>query len=141
MGSSIAIRFAANVPDRVHRLVLEAPYATLEATVKRWLGRKHVPALLASLALRRAGRLAGCSLDQPSSCELAARVRATVLIVHGREDTLVPLFQAHELAQSFAEATVLEVPGARHTDVFDQSPPEVREAVASFLGEVYNSPA
>jgi pimeloyl-ACP methyl ester carboxylesterase len=141
MGSSIGIRFAANEPDRVHQLVLEAPYASLETTVKRWLGRKHVPAVLARLALRRAGRLAGSRLDHPSSCELAARVRATVLIVHGREDTLVPLDQAHGLARCFAEATVLEVPEARHTDVFDRSTPEVREAVAAFLGAVHPSPA
>lgn len=133
MGAAIALRAAAEEP-RFTALVLEAPYADLVPTVAAWVRRLGLPGVFARPILRRAGRLAGVALDRPRPLELAPLVRVPALIVHGADDPVVPLADARRLADALAgPVDRVEVPGAKHADVFDLGGNELADRIAAFL--------
>lgn len=133
MGAAIALRAAALDP-RITALVLEAPYAELRDSVAIGLRAKHLPGWLAGPLIRRAGRLAGHSLDEPPPVRLAGGVNGPVLVVHGAEDRIAPAAEVRRLASAFPRPPqLIEVPGARHVDVFDTGGPKLAGRIASFL--------
>ena len=137
MGAAIAMRAAADEP-RIAALLLESPYARLETVVAGWLRRVRtpLPSLLAPRIVRRAARLAGVSLSRPRPIELAPRITAPTLIVHGRRDTLVPDGDAHRLASAFPQpATLVEVPGAGHGNVIEMGGPDLLDRIVQFLDQ------
>ena len=116
--------------------MLEAPYHDLEAAIAVMLRRFRLPGprLLARLIARRAEALAGVSLTRPRPLDLAPRVAVPTLIVHGSNDALVALADAQRLADAFpAAAPLIEVAGARHTDILDVGGPELLDRIAAFL--------
>lgn len=136
MGAAIALRVAASDP-RVAALILEAPYADLRESVAVGLRRRRLPGLLARPIVWRAGRLAGIPIARPSPIELAPSIRVPVLLIHGHDDAVVPLAEAHRLAAAFPNSsTYVEVPGARHSDVFDVGGEALREPIRQFLAGV-----
>ncbi len=135
MGSAIALRAAASDP-RVRALVLEAPYPDLTPTVAAWLRRLRLPGVFAGGILRRAGRLAGVSLTRPRPIDLAPRVEVPVLVLHGTNDRISPLADARRLAVAFPRpAPVIDIEGARHSDVFDVGGDVLADRIAAFLDE------
>jgi len=137
MGAAIAARAAAD-DARIAAVVLEAPYIDLGVTLASVLKRKRVPLSrwMARRALRRARVLAGVSLARPRPLDLAARITRPALVVHGTDDTLIPIGDARRLAQAFPRpATFLEVPGAGHGNVVETGGPALLERIATFLDE------
>jgi alpha-beta hydrolase superfamily lysophospholipase len=137
MGAAIAARAAANDP-RIGAVVLEAPYVDLEETLTRVLKRKRIPlpGLLAGLVLKRAGAIAGVSLVRPRPIDLVPTIHAPALVLHGTDDTLIPLEDARLLAGSFPRpARLIEVPGAGHSTVVEVGGPGLLDRVATFLDE------
>ncbi|SIO29061.1 Lysophospholipase, alpha-beta hydrolase superfamily [Singulisphaera sp. GP187] len=137
MGAAIALRAAADEP-RIVALLLESPYARLETVVAGWLQRIRtpLPSLLAPRIVRRASRLAGVSLSRPRPIELAPRITAPTLIVHGRRDTLVPDGDAHRLASVFPQpATLIEIQGAGHGNVIEMGGPDLLDRIVAFLDQ------
>lgn len=135
MGSAVAVKAAAEDP-RVAALVLESPYTSLETALRSWLARSRLPGLLAGPILRRAGRIARLPgpLGRPTSLELAPRIAVPTLVVHGGDDRLILAAEARRLAEAFpTPAGYVEVPGARHTDVFEVGGPDLGRTVAAFL--------
>lgn len=133
MGAVIALRAAADgVPLRA--LVLEAPYADLAQPVADTLRRTRLPALLARRMLRRAAHIARVALDRPRPIDLAPRVGLPVLILHGADDPVAPPSEVRALAAAFPmPPDRVEVPGARHADVFDAGGAALADRVAAFL--------
>ena len=137
MGAAIAARAAAD-DTRIAAVVLEAPYIDLGVTLASVLKRKRLPLsrLLARVALRRARNLAGVSLARPRPLDLAARITRPALVVHGTDDTLIPIRDARRLAQAFPRpATFIEVPGAGHGDVVETGGCPLLDRIATFLDE------
>src|SRR4051794_16494030 len=137
MGAAVALRAAAD-DRRIAALVLEASYLDLEASIAVMLRRFRLPAsrLLARLMARRAEALAGVSLTRPRPLDLAPRVAIPTLVVHGSADALVPLADARCLAGAFPHpAPLVEVDGARHTDILDVGGPGLLDRIAAFLDE------
>ena len=138
MGAAIAIRAAAR-DQRVRALVLESPMVDLDEAVAVWFRRRKAPfpRLLARLATRRAGKIAGVSLTQPRPIEVAPRVHCPVLIVHGSDDTLIPGSEVRRLAGAFpAPPSLIEVPGAGHSDVISIGGQSLIDEIMTFLGAV-----
>jgi alpha-beta hydrolase superfamily lysophospholipase len=137
MGAAVALRAAAEDPQgQIAALVLEAPYHDLEAAIAAMLRRFHLPwpRLLSRLIARRAEALAGVSLTRPRPLELARRVAIPALIVHGSHDALVALADAQHLADALPAAVpLLEVAGARHSDVLDIGGPALIDHIVLFL--------
>lgn len=137
MGAAIVARAAAE-ERRIAAVVLESPYDDLAVVVAGWLRRLPLPCrrLLALLIVRRAGRLAGVSLRRPRPLDLARRIGAPALIVHGRDDSLVSPTAVARLAARFPRPPrVIEVAGAGHSDVVDVGGPELIGRVVAFLDE------
>ncbi|MDR3632732.1 MAG: DNA internalization-related competence protein ComEC/Rec2 [Isosphaeraceae bacterium] len=137
MGAAVVMRAAADDP-RIATVVLEAPYVDLEAAIATVLRRFHIPLsrLFASLIAHRAERLAGVSLTRPRPIDIAPRISARALVVHGAIDTLVPLAEAQRLAEALpGPATLVDVPGAGHINVVDVGGDELLARIAVFLDE------
>ena len=137
MGAAIAARAAADDP-RVTALVLEAAYLDLGETLAAVMRRKRVPLprLAARLVAARARALAGVSLTSPRPIDLAPRIAAPALVVHGTDDSLIPLADARRLARSFPRpATFVEVPGAGHNSVVEVGGAALLQRIATFLDD------
>jgi alpha-beta hydrolase superfamily lysophospholipase len=137
MGAAVALRAAAEDHEsRIAALVLEAPYHDLEAAIAVLIRRFHLPwpYVLARLITRRAEALAGVSLTRPRPLDLAPKVAVPTLIMHGANDALVALADAQLLAAAIPAAhPLIEVPGARHTDILDVGGAELFDRIALFL--------
>jgi alpha-beta hydrolase superfamily lysophospholipase len=137
MGAAVALRAAAEDEcATIAALVLEAPYHDLEAAVATLVRRFWFPwpQAVARLIARRAAALAGVSLTRPRPLDLAPRVSVPTLIVHGSNDALVTLADAQRLAAAFPKlAPLVEVAGARHTDVVEVGGPDLLDRIAAFL--------
>jgi competence protein ComEC len=135
MGAAIVVRAAAD-DHRLRAIVLESPYGDLEAATVAMLRKLRLPAAhwLARVIMGRAETLAGVSLTRPRPFEIVPRIAAPTLIVHGADDWLVPLADARRLADAFPKpAAIIEVPGARHSNVIDVGGPTLLDQIAAFL--------
>ena len=135
MGAAVAIRAAAADP-RIGALVLEGPYLALVSAVAAWLRRLWLPTALAGALVRRAEARAGVAMARPRPIELAPEVAIPTLILHGVDDPVVPRAEARRLASAFRlPAALIEVEGARHTDVVAVGGDELLGRVAGWLDE------
>ena len=128
MGAAVAIRLAAEGPSPLG-MALVAPFACLKD-----MGRLLHPGLTLS------GRLVGSRFD---SVSLVDRISCPLLILHGRDDTLVPFWQGRKLFDAARESKQLvAVEGAGHFDVGDF--PEFWEGLCEWMDQVAlagNNPA
>ncbi len=140
MGAATALKAAASDP-RIAALILEAPYHDLRSPLAAVLRRVKVPGGLAPLVLLRARMLAGVSLDRPRPIDLAPRVAAATLILHGADDPIARPADARRLAAAFPDpAEVVEVGGAGHADVVAIGGEALLARVAAFLERVATRP-
>ena len=142
MGAAIALRTAAE-DDRPAALVLESPMVDLDASVAAFLRSRRLPfsRLLARLITGRAGKLAGVALNRPRPIDLAPRVASATLVVHGTDDTLVPIDDARRLADALASPPRwFDVPGAGHINVIAVGGDELLDQIAAFLDETTTGP-
>jgi uncharacterized protein len=141
MGAAIALRAAA-LDSRVLALVLEAPMVDLVASTAAVLRRRRLPfpRILARRVVRRASRLAGMPIDRPSPVETAPRVRFPTAMIHGTDDSIVPIQEARRLASAFAcPPHWFEVAGAKHIDVVDVGGQPLLAQVAGVLEEALSA--
>jgi len=115
LGAAVALALAETDPPA--GLVLEAPFASVAAMADALY---HAPALARLLKSRWE------SLDR------MAHVTAPLLILHGSDDTLVPIAQGRALFEAAAspDKTFVAVAGAGHTNVWQ---PEAQRALYHFL--------
>jgi pimeloyl-ACP methyl ester carboxylesterase len=133
MGATIALRAAAG-DHRLRALVLEAPYPRLRDCLARWLRARKVFPPLAGAILRRARAIAGCELDHPPLEEAARSTRVPVLILHGSKDQISPPSDVQRLAAALPRTPrVIQVPGARHGDIYETGGADLARKIAEFL--------
>ena len=138
MGAAIAVRGAGvDPPHAIKGLILEAPYADLCDTLAAWLRRRRLPGWLARVILGRAARLSGVSLHEPSPLVVAPSLSLPILILAGGDDWVTPPAEVRRLAKALAaEPVLIEVPGARHADIFDVGKARIEPAMERFLRSV-----
>ncbi|NVJ21548.1 MULTISPECIES: alpha/beta hydrolase [Myxococcus] len=121
-GRSLGTGVAVEMARRGHgaRIMLVAPYTSI------WeVAGLAFPFLPASLLMR----------DRFDSTSKAPDITLPVLIIHGEQDTLIPVEMGRRLGARFPHATVETVPGAGHNDVLEQSGLErVRRMAVFALG-------
>jgi pimeloyl-ACP methyl ester carboxylesterase len=142
-GGATAIFFAAD-SDRVASLVTWASIATIERwseeQIRDWRERGYTEVVNTRTGqVLRIDRSAWEECERESRSRLdveraAARVRARWLIVHGSADDVVPVSDAHRLAQANARAEVRVIEGANHilgaSHPLKATPAQLREAIA-----------
>jgi competence protein ComEC len=139
MGAAVAIRaIAANGDPRVRALVLEAPYASLGASLTARLRGSRLPAApwFARRILERATRLTGQAIEPPSPIDLAGEVDRPALVLVGLDDPVATPAEVHRLAAALGgPVEIVEVPGAGHVDVYPAGGPELEDRLSRFLDE------
>ncbi|QSQ12984.1 alpha/beta hydrolase [Myxococcus landrumensis] len=107
-GRSLGTGVAVEMARRGHgaRIMLVSPYTSIPEVAGGLF-----PFLPASLLVR----------DQFDSSAKAPDIGLPVLIIHGEEDTLIPVALGRRLGTRFPRATVETVPGAGHNDVLERS--------------------
>lgn len=95
--------------------------------------RRQLPRPVIALALRYVERVIGHRFAEFSPIHTIGRVKAPILLLHGRQDTTVPISDAHLLhAQAPEHTTLLILPEADHNSV--EELPGARPAMLSFPG-------
>ncbi len=120
LGAAVAIQTAAQNPGVVRGLIALSVWTSLPAVAS-----EHYPRALIRLLLK----------EKYNSLRAAKQVHLPVLLIHGREDRIIPVRQGRELAQHFpSPPRWVEVPGAGHNDLLSHS--GVWEEMADFLASV-----
>ena len=143
-GSSVALEFAADRPG-VRAIWLESPFARPRDMARHYLSRAtRLPAPLLTLTshwavARAVARIAAELGVAPEAGDggrvdpirAARRVTATILLVHGEDDQLVPLRFTRELAAALPpRSTVWNVAGAGHCHHADEPAAQAKLAYA-----------
>lgn len=145
MGCQIAVHVAVAHPDRVTRLVLQAPTIDPGArSAARQIGRLIVDGLVEPPSLlpivtrdylkcgyRRIARTLRHSLEDPIE-EKLPQVHAPALVVRGARDVIVPQYWAEEAARLLPIGRLVVVPGAAHAMNF-ALPMELTRIILDFL--------
>lgn len=113
IGAAAALRFAQG--HRPQRLVLVSPFTSLRA-----VAQYHYGAWVGPLVRN----------DYDNGAALAALAGTPAVLIHGSADEVVPVAMGRELAQAHARLRYVEIPGARHNDIFDRGGSALREALA-----------
>jgi fermentation-respiration switch protein FrsA (DUF1100 family) len=117
-GLSLGTGVAAEMASRGlgARLVLLAPYTSIPAVAGR-----VVPFLPTSLVVG----------DRFDTLAKAPRIALPTLIVHGRDDELIPWEMGHELARVLPAARLVTVEGGHHNDLFALHGPSIYDAIVA----------
>jgi pimeloyl-ACP methyl ester carboxylesterase len=105
LGSGVAVWLAQHGWGT--RMVLLSPYTSLPD-----VGARAFPMFPVRLLMR----------DRFDSASRAPSIRMPVLVLHGPNDEVVPFELGKALASKFPNARFVEVPSARHNDIWDLRP-------------------
>lgn len=118
-GRSIGTGVAVEMAKRGHgtRVMLVSPYTSIAE-----LAGMFFPFLPTRLLVR----------DRFDTASKAADMKVPVLIIHGEQDTLIPVEMGRRLGQRFPQATVETVAGAGHNNVLEGSNARRVDRMAAF---------
>ncbi|WP_241759031.1 alpha/beta hydrolase [Pyxidicoccus parkwayensis] len=118
-GRSIGTGVAVEMARRGYgsRLMLVSPYTSIPD-----MAALSFPFLPTRLLVR----------DRFDTFSKAPDVKLPVLIIHGEQDTLIPVEMGRKLGTRFPHATVETVPDAGHDDVLDRSGTKLIDRMAAF---------
>lgn len=105
-----ASRCSAELPVRA--VVSVSAFAHPHEVMRRWLAEHRLPyTVIGWYVLRYVQRVIGARFDDIAPIHTVARVTCPVLLVHGRDDLIVPLDDALRLRRSAHKAELLVVEG------------------------------
>jgi uncharacterized protein len=105
-----ASRCSAELP--VLAVVSVSAFAHPQEVMRRWLAEHRLPyTVIGWYVLRYVQRVIGARFDDIAPIHTVARVTCPVLLVHGRDDFIVPLADALRLQRSAQKAELLVVEG------------------------------
>lgn len=131
-----AVLLSGSRRDDLHAVVSVSAFAHPEQVMRRWLASRRVPYWpLGWLVNRYVERVIGVRFDAIAPVHTLAHSQSPVLLVHGRQDSTVPIEDARWLWQNRAQVdvTLLECNGSH--EAFDHTP-EVTRKILDFLQPV-----
>lgn len=124
-GAVTALLYAA-IDSRVDKVVALAPFASLRVVVPAYLKwvfgwpARWIPSAVVNELIDGAARQAGFDADQACPRCVAPRIRASVLLIHSRDDERIPWQQSVEIRNALKSPTKLMlVDGVKHVDTGD----------------------
>ena len=104
LGSISALELSHRYPDRIKGLIIESGFCSVVRIIT------HLGVPTAGVDMKR--------IDQ-ECLEMIRRISVPSLIIHGEQDTLVPIREAKDLYQNLGtdEKELLTIPGATHNDI------------------------
>jgi dipeptidyl aminopeptidase/acylaminoacyl peptidase len=142
MGGAITGAFLDRSPEasEVAAVVWDAPLVDWRATLRLQARNRWLPPGMTPLAAAVTSRRIGIDFDRFDLLRRPPSVRPPTLVVHGTEDTVVPVGPSRALAAAAPALgwpmRFVEVPGAEHTGSWNAGPEAYERAVTSFLSEV-----
>ncbi len=126
-GLSLGTGVAAEMASRGlgARLVLIAPYTSIPAVAGR-----VVPFLPTSLIVG----------DRFDTLAKAPRLTLPTLVIHGRDDELIPWEMGRDLAAALPHARLFTVQGGHHNDLFALEGPAIYDAIAALAKDGLAAP-
>ena len=135
VGAAAALLSASRRND-LAAVVSVSSFAHPEQLMQRWLAQRRVPYWpLGWLVNRYLERIIGARFDDIAPVNTVVKTSCPILLVHGLQDTTVPVMDAHRIWQnrSTAQATLMECEGTHES--FDD-PHAVTRQILSFLEPV-----
>jgi pimeloyl-ACP methyl ester carboxylesterase len=122
LGSAAAIEIAHRARDGIDGLIIESGFA-------------YTLPLLATLGLRLGLEEADEARDGFGNLEKIARVQVATLILHGEEDRLIRVENAHALHEGCGaeDKRLVTIPGAGHNDLMFTGQTDYFEALRAFV--------
>ena len=122
LGSAAAVEIARHAGDGIDGLIIESGFA-------------YTLPLLATLGLRWDVQRTDEARDGFGNLDKIAQVRVPTLIIHGQDDWLIPVENAHALYEhsGAADKRLLTVPGAGHNDLMVLGSAQYFEAIRNFV--------
>jgi pimeloyl-ACP methyl ester carboxylesterase len=131
VGAGACLFAAANRGD-IAAVVSVSAFAHPADMMRRWLACKRVPEWLVGYVLAHVERVIGHRFDDIAPLRSVARLDCPVLLVHGEQDDVVPLADAHRLRDAGPPGTVEFLALAGGHESFDDIDRELA-AVVAFL--------
>lgn len=142
-GCRVALVFAATHPDRAERLLLVAPAGIRRFSLKRWLRvrRYKIKKFFGKTELSHASddylncndalRATFVKVVNEDLSRYAKRVICPALIVAGRNDEAVPLWQARTMGRLIRQSSLAEIDGDHFA--FFRSPVAFAQTIQNFV--------
>ena len=134
-----AVLLSASRRHDLAAVVSIAAFAHPEQLMRRWFALRYIPYWpLAWLINRSLERVIGASFDDIAPVNTIARVTCPVLLVHGRQDTVVPVADAYRINKRGDEliVTLIECDGTHEGfDDADSTTRDILEFVESAVRE------
>ena len=114
-----AVLLAASRQTDLNAVISIAPFAHPELLMQRYLQEKHLPNAVIQLILKYIEKLIGTSFDSIAPINTVCNVSAPVLIVHGKEDSTVPISDAYLIIENCEQREIyfLELDDTKHDSV------------------------
>lgn len=135
VGAAAALLSASRRSD-LAAVVSVSSFAHPEQLMQRWLAQRRVPYWpLGWMVNRYLERIIGARFDDIAPVNTLAKASCPILLIHGLQDTTVPVLDARRIWQnrSTAQATLIECNGTH--DAFDDAHAVTRQ-ILNFLGPV-----
>ena len=135
-----AVLLSASRRNDLAAVVSIAAFAHPEQLMRRWFALRYVPYWpLAWLINRSLERVIGASFADIAPVNTVAKATCPVLLVHGRQDTVVPVTDAHRIRKCGKKPniTLIECDGTH--EVFDDVD-RVTRHILDFVGSAVSAP-
>lgn len=135
VGAAAALLSASRRSD-LAAVVSVSSFAHPEQLMQRWLAQRRVPYWpLGWMVNRYLEQIIGARFDDIAPVNTLAKASCPILLIHGVQDTTVPVMDARRIWQnrSKAQATLIECNGTH--DAFDDAHAVTRQ-ILNFLGPV-----
>ncbi|RZQ62261.1 alpha/beta hydrolase family protein [Amycolatopsis suaedae] len=127
----------SKLADAVDAVVLDSPALDLRAAVDLEANHRGVPTFLTPLAEMFVDARAGVDFDRMKPVDHPPRVRPPTLLIHGDEDTVVPVESSRALANAAGRLNwpvqYEEFAGAEHTGSWNVDPTRYEDLLVTFL--------
>jgi len=136
LGAGVSLACAALAPAWIDGVIAEAPYRlpwTPARNVLRDMGLPWRTNLMPAMWMLGAARSVRPSWRGFDRAVIASRVHCPVLVIHGTADEVCPIEDGRKIANATAHGRIVEIPGARHLELWTVEPH--RAACAAATGE------
>lgn len=135
IGGAIAMMSSdLELPESVCGIIDDAGFTSILEMI-RINSKKEALAELFTLTMSAGTRIWGCfSLQEADSCVALSKTKIPILIIHGDQDTRVPISMAYRLYNSCkSQKQLYIVSGAGHTECYRTNPERYEKIVSEFI--------
>jgi uncharacterized protein len=135
-GSSVLNMAGENLPPQVKNVVSDSAFSSVQSIFETQLhSLLHLPSFPIMNAANTVSKLRiGLDFKAASTVDQAKKISLPVFLIHGKDDTFVPVENVYKLADAIpSEPKVWVVEGANHGDAVKLSPELYKDKVLQFI--------